>query len=209
MTLFTYCIKVDRGSAPNPFWGICTLAICKPTIRRVAQPGDWIVGFGSRNVDGVDYSNKVVYAMRIYASLSFGDYDKLCQAELPGKIPDMKHKDQRRHLGDCIFDFSVDPAGKLRPAVHTLRHRAKDLRGKNVLLSDHFFYFGNKPCRMPARLHPIIIQHQGHKSKLNDPYKEMFVDWIEANYKPNVLYGNPQVGWVQADDQVFATKNRC
>ena len=35
--LFTYCILVDDGAAPNLFWGVCTLAICKPAIRRAAQ----------------------------------------------------------------------------------------------------------------------------------------------------------------------------
>jgi hypothetical protein len=34
--LFTYTIPYDDGAAPNPFHGICTLAICKPSIRRVA-----------------------------------------------------------------------------------------------------------------------------------------------------------------------------
>jgi hypothetical protein len=46
-TLFTYCIPYDDGAAPNPFWGLCTLAICKPSIRRVAKEGDWVVGTGS------------------------------------------------------------------------------------------------------------------------------------------------------------------
>ena len=48
-TLFTYCIPIDDGAAPNPYWGICTLVICKPVIRRVANVGDWVVGIGSKN----------------------------------------------------------------------------------------------------------------------------------------------------------------
>ncbi len=39
-TLYTYCIPYDDGAAPNPFWGQCTLVICKPRIRKVARPGD-------------------------------------------------------------------------------------------------------------------------------------------------------------------------
>jgi hypothetical protein len=38
--LYSYCIPVDDGAAPNPFWDICTLVICKPVIRRTAQIGD-------------------------------------------------------------------------------------------------------------------------------------------------------------------------
>ena len=36
--LFTYKVMHDGGSAPNPYSELCTLAICKPAIRRVASP---------------------------------------------------------------------------------------------------------------------------------------------------------------------------
>ncbi len=44
MRIYAYILKVDSGFAPNPFHGWCTLACCKPAIRRKARPGDWIVG---------------------------------------------------------------------------------------------------------------------------------------------------------------------
>jgi hypothetical protein len=100
LTLFTYTVRVDRGSAPNPFWGICTLAICKPSIRRVAKPGDWIVGFGSKNANGVDHSGKVVYAMQVHQVMTFSEYDTFCGEQLMGKIPDVSHRDVRRRLGE-------------------------------------------------------------------------------------------------------------
>ena len=46
MKLYTYCLRYDDGAAPNPYWGVCTLVICKPAIRRSAEPGDWVVVFG-------------------------------------------------------------------------------------------------------------------------------------------------------------------
>jgi hypothetical protein len=193
MTLFTYTVRVDRGSAPNPFWGICTLAICKPKIRRVAQPGDWVVGFGAKNVDGIDYSGKIVYAMRVHESLTFKEYDDLCKAQLKGKVPDVGHKDYRRRLGDCIFDYSKDPEGKMRLSVHTLKNRKKDLSGRNVLLSDHFYYFGSEAVKIPEQLKELVIQQQGHRSTMNDPLKHEFVEWIENNFKANTIYGKPQV----------------
>lgn len=33
-TLFSYVVETDSGFAPNPFFGVCTLARCKPSIRR-------------------------------------------------------------------------------------------------------------------------------------------------------------------------------
>lgn len=34
MKIFTYIMTDDRGFAPNPYFGLCTLACCKPKIRR-------------------------------------------------------------------------------------------------------------------------------------------------------------------------------
>lgn len=32
--LFSYIVRWDHGFAPNPFHGICSLATCKPGIRK-------------------------------------------------------------------------------------------------------------------------------------------------------------------------------
>ena len=46
--IYSYVLRIDDGAAPNPFWGLCTLTICKPAIRRNAQIADWIIGTGSK-----------------------------------------------------------------------------------------------------------------------------------------------------------------
>lgn len=82
--LFSYCIPFDNGAAPNPFWGVCTLNICKPGIRRVAQLKDWIVATGSARHG---FTNRVVYAMEVTNKMTMADYDLFCKELLPGKIP--------------------------------------------------------------------------------------------------------------------------
>ncbi len=69
MRIFVYVLKFDSGFAPNPFHGWCTLACCKPAIRRTSRPGDWIVGLTPRAL-----GNRVAYAMRVAESLSFEEY---------------------------------------------------------------------------------------------------------------------------------------
>jgi len=59
--LYTYCIPFDDDAAPNPYWGLCTLVICKPVIRRTANIGDWIVGTGSANAPISGIKGHVVY----------------------------------------------------------------------------------------------------------------------------------------------------
>lgn len=59
-SLFSYVLARDAGFAPNPFYGVCTLATCKPRIRASAAVGDWIVGTGSGQEDRLGH---IVYAM--------------------------------------------------------------------------------------------------------------------------------------------------
>jgi hypothetical protein len=99
MNLFTYCIPYDDGAAPNPFWGLCTLTICKPAIRRTTSVGDWIVGTGSKNVKGHgDLSNKLVYAMKVTDKKTLKDYGLYCKENFPNKMPDWVSKDYRIRL---------------------------------------------------------------------------------------------------------------
>ena len=193
MRLFSYCIPVDDGAAPNPYWGVCTLAICKPKIRSVAKIGDWIAGVGSKNVQGVSYENKLVYAMKVTQRFTMQEYDEHCRSQLPNKIPDVDHTEYNRKVGDSIYDYStIRPT--LRKSVHNQLNECRDLGGKYVLLSNHFYYFGDQAIDIPFELLPIVNQRQGHKSNANEPYKLDFVDWIEkTQYEPNRLYGKPQL----------------
>lgn len=191
--LFSYCIPVDDGAAPNPFWGLCTLVICKPRIRRAATPGDWVVGTGSRRSPVGDVSGCVVYAMRVSKKLTMPDYDIFAHEHCPEKIPRWSDPDPRRRLGDAIYDFGHRPP-RVRESVHSSANRSRDLSGSYALLSDHFFYFGDQPQRLPKNLHRIAREAQGHQSRANDGLLEPFLEWLYGlELKPNRLYGAPQV----------------
>jgi hypothetical protein len=193
MLLYSYCLRYDDGAAPNPYWGVCTLAICKPAIRRTAKVGDWVLGLGSRRSPMGSVSGRLVYAMKISKVLSMAGYDEYCRKSLPGKIPRWTSFDFRRKVGDCIYDFRHKIRPRLRPSVHTEANRETDLGGVNVLLSKHFYYFGDQPIKLPRDLLPIVHQTEGHKSRANAPYFDRFVSWLEsAGYRRNAILGNPQ-----------------
>ncbi len=193
MKLYSYCLRIDDGCAPNPYYGICTLAICKPAIRRTAQVGDWVVGIGSKNFKGKSYEGMLVYAMKVTQKMTMQEYDSYCKNNLPKKIPDILNKKYERCVGDSIYDFDIHPDGHLLPSVHKQINKKTDLSGKNVLLSNHFYYFGTKAITVPDHLKGIIIQGRSHKVHLNDHLKEEFVMWIESQgYTLNKLYGKPQ-----------------
>jgi len=197
--LFTYTIPVDDGAAPNPFRGICSLAICKPGIRRVAKPEDWVAGLGSKDAPSGDLSGHLVYAMRVEEVLSLREYDRQAPLRWPHRIPNLQSADLSERLGDCIYDYSSGgPKPKQRPGVHGSANESIDLGGENVLLSSDFYYFGNRAWKLPDYLRPIRHQTQGHRSNSNAPHFDKFVMWLRGlRLAPGQLYGWPDfiVDW--------------
>ena len=195
--MFSYTIAHDYGSAPNPFWGICTLTICKPVTRRVAKIGDWVAGLRE---------NSIVYAMRITDKKTFADYDEYCRQYLPEKIPDWSSHDFRRRVGDCIYDYLVSNPPKLRRSIHSKKNVTTDIGGLYALLSNDFYYFGSQPIILPANLKPIIHK-RGHKSDANAPYFESFINWIRVQHKAhNNPIADPELRDELADPKCVQSK---
>lgn len=189
--LFTYTIPVDDGAAPNPFRGMCSLAICKPGIRRVAQKGDWVAGLGSRNAPSGDLSGRLVYAMRVEEVLMLREYDLQAAQRWSHRVPNVRSADLTERLGDCIYDYSGGTPSQ-RPSVHGPKNVNTDLGGQNVLISKDFYYFGHRAVKLPSYLHPICHQTQGHRSNSNSPFVEKFVSWVRSlKLKPGEMYGWP------------------
>ncbi len=190
-TLFSYIVNHDAGSAPNPFWGVCTLVICKPKIRLAAQEGDWIVGTGSKNTLVGNLAGKAIYVMKITDKMTLEEYDVFTKNSIPEKRPDLLNSDPRRHRGDSIFDFQHSPPA-IRPGPHDEKNRKKDLSGKFALLSKQFWYFGRNAIPLPDHLLGIVKQGPGHRSGINDPFVDDFLEWISSlKYKASTLYGAP------------------
>jgi hypothetical protein len=191
--LWSYCLRWDDGAAPNPYWGVCTLNICKPKIRRLAGLGDWVVGTGSANSPIGDIRNRLVYAMRVTAKKTMPDYDGWVQSNRPEKEPDFASLDPSRWLGDSVYDFAIPDAPRRRDSVHDQSNQELDLSGRFTLLSDDFYYLGNQPVELPKALQPIIQFGQGHRSNANAAYLPPFLKWIRSAGLPhNIVETNPQ-----------------
>ena len=191
-TFFSYVIPSDNGAAPNPFWGICTLIICKPAIRRAPQVGDWIVGTGSADSPIGDIRGKVVYAMRVTDKTPIWCYDAYVRERLPNKIPRWYSGNPCLMVGDSIYDSSCDPP-KVRKSVHDENNREHDLSGQYTLLSEHFYYFGDRPRELPDHLLGLVKRGPGHRSRANNRYIAPFLEWLDSlGLEPNQLYGKPQ-----------------
>jgi len=73
MKYYSYKIEHDFGLAPNPFGSYCTLAVCRPTIRKNKnlEIGDWIIGTGSAKLKNLHH---LIYAMQVEEKLTFNEY---------------------------------------------------------------------------------------------------------------------------------------
>lgn len=190
MKIYSYVVTDDTGFAPNPFWGYCTLATCKPKIRRKAEEGDWIIGTGSvRNVG----NNKLIFAMKVTEWMRLEDYanDKRFAKKIPGR-------GSKRKVGDNIYYRGKTGEMKQRfPSMHSyqnserLETKRKDLSGENVLISKlgNFHYFGRNAPKIPDHLLILVKKGTGHKCNFPQQVVDQFLQWIQKK-KPGIT-GEP------------------
>lgn len=191
--LYTYKVQHDGGSAPNPYNGVCTLAICKPAIRRTAKPGDVVVGFGCKS--NGDNELRIVYCMVVDEEITWDEYIRYCSSGLLDKIP--KNSDDP---GDCIWKSAKEIIPN-DPRDSWSRHDASDFRrdvisGEKVLLSRNYWYFGSASiiC-IPVDMLPLL--GRGHRSASNDGCRIKFQDYFCTELQkiplPKIprIYGEP------------------
>jgi hypothetical protein len=185
MKLYSYVVAYDGGSAPNPFWGFCTLAICKPKIRKHASVGDWVVGIGSA---ASDVRGRLIYAMRVAEVIPIPDY--FTDARFADKKPDLCSTDWRRHHGDNQYMPGGNGTWNMLPGPHNIGNMAKDVSGENVLVGKHFYYFGRNALKLPASLAAIGEGGRGHRCNFGKDLIDSFVQWLESSFSPGIQ-GHP------------------
>ena len=150
MRLFSYVVARDYGFAPNPFFGVCTLATCKPRIRRIGSMGDWIIGTGSSPTGRQGY---LVYAMRITEMMTFNEYWE--DGRFQRKKPNLRGS-KKQAFGDNIY--FKDEAGQWHQQnSHHSRfdgssnphNICQDTKADRVLLSKDYSYWGGAGPEIP------------------------------------------------------------
>jgi hypothetical protein len=154
--IHSYLVRYDSGFAPNPFYGYCTLATCKPLIRQRANEGDWVVGSGS-NDRTIRRGGHLVYAMRITESLTIDEYgaDRRFQPKKP-----YRNGSRKQSCGDNIYFRSASGfPWKQRDSFHSnadgsinTSHVDRDTGVDRVLISDDFIYFGGEGPKFPISM---------------------------------------------------------
>lgn len=181
--LFSYVVARDYGFAPNPFYGFCTLATCKPQIRKTACVGDWIIGTGSK-IRGRE--NRIVFAMRVTEVLTFSEYwsDARFQQKKPYLIGSRKQRYgdniyfQDRITGKWYQENSHHSRSDGQPNLKNVVH---DTQVNQVLVSTDFMYWGGTAPMIPDALcHDLCKKGPGHKSNFAEGFAEQVVAWIRS-----------------------------
>lgn len=182
--LYIYVVDRDFGFAPNPFHGYCTLATCKPGIRNVAQIGDWVMGVGGRRLNA---TGKCIYIMMVSEILSFNTYWTDIRFQL--KKP-LRSGSLLMMVGDNIYhqnakkeDWTQEDSHHSNPdGTPNLKNFKTDTSSVNVLISNHFYYFGK--AAPSVNLASIGYANGiGHRKKsFDDANIVTFVKNIEETY---------------------------
>ena len=183
--LYSYVVARDYGFAPNPFYGCCTLATCKPEIRKHAMIGDWIIGTGSSQRNKAGY---LVYVMLVSEKMTFNEY---WESDLfRQKRPNLRGS-KKQAYGDNIY--FIDGRGLWRqedshhsysggsPNPKNINH---DTRSDNVLLGVDYAYWGDSGPQIPQDFRNYkgkdICAIRGHKCRFSEALVEDFVAWFRT-----------------------------
>lgn len=170
MDTLTYRMDHDLGFAPNPFFGWCTLACCKPRIRKKAKKGDLIVGLAGKNPSGMGrFYPQIIYWMQVNESLSFDEYWDDHRFEFKKPVLSawkMRAVGDNTYRHDCksgewVFENSMH---FIPDAVRENgQHVHKDTSVDRILISKRFTYWGAKGPKLPEELLVLFPPRQGEK----------------------------------------------
>ena len=194
--VYVYVVDRDFGFAPNPFHGFCTLATCKPRLRRVCSVGDWVIGVGGCRLKA---TGRCIFAMRVSETMTFDQYWN--DDDSFDKRP-VRNGSLRMMVGDNIY--SHDPImGQWRQAdshhsnpdgTPNEYNLTNDTRADKVLISTHFFYFGKGAPRIPESILESIGYRNGRNHRVFDlGCCQGLLDWLESEHGRcrNQVAGDP------------------
>lgn len=189
MNLFSYVVARDFGFAPNPFFGICTLATCKPIIRKKAEVGDWIIGTGSSQLN---CQNKLIYIMQVTNKITYNEYwsnirFKCKKPIINGSLKQMygdniyfkddKNKWHQAHSHHSLEDGSINNYNLQR-----------DTQSEDILISSNYIYFGNNFIDIPSDLiNHICKRGPGFRYVREQNAIEFITKEVPNNYTKGII----------------------
>lgn len=197
MSYFSYKITRDYGFAPNPFYGYCTLACCKPHIRKKADVGDWVIGTGAIENNLLYH---IIFMMKVTEKMSFEEYWN--DQRFFRKRPLLNGSLKQIH-GDNIYYkeneewCQLDSHHSFHDGVLNKANLKQDLSGDFVLVSNQFIYLGNKHFRVDEKYLELCpnSKQRDYITIKNNELAEEFINLVSKEYS-NGLNGEP-IHWIE------------
>jgi len=174
MKLYSYVLNHDTGFAPNPYWDYCTLACCKPDIRKKTEKGDWIMGtfpkrYGPRKLSYLMMVDECLPREKYYEDVRF-------QTKKPTK---------QAPCGDNIY-YKDGIVWKQHP--NAIFHKRKkdifrDLKVNKVCIGHTFYYFGGSGPELDSRFWCGIKKGPFHKVIEDEALIQELVEWVKSQPK--------------------------
>ncbi len=180
--LYSYKMTHDNRFAPNPLFGVLTLATCKPRMRQNMHVGEWIAGWTSK---GIAHSptevgeEKLIYLAKVTKKLTIAEYWEQYPQKRPVNTDD---KNVPERYGDNIYEPLGDGTFRQMPNVHHGPDKmAKDVGGKYVLVCEEFYYFSClSPLEIPAELRPNVPKVQSAYGEITED-ATAFIDYVKQH----------------------------
>ncbi|PSR56274.1 hypothetical protein AHMF7605_23620 [Adhaeribacter arboris] len=191
MDFYSYKIVRDYGFAPNPFFGICTLANCKPKIRKAANINDWIIGTGAKEIGLI---NHLIFLMKVTGKITYEEYwsspGYSCKKPvLNGSLAQI-YGDNIYYKNESNIWCHTDSHHSFENGLINEANLTRALSGKYVLISDTFYYFGNKHFKIPSEFISLCCKSRDFEKKLDYKLGERFINWVSQRYESGII-GDP------------------
>tara|TARA_R110001599_G_scaffold181261_1_gene374025 strand:+ start:4039 stop:4701 length:663 start_codon:yes stop_codon:yes gene_type:complete len=194
--LFIYPIPRDLGFAPNPFHSYCTLATCKPRMRKSAKINDWVMGLAAANAK--EKKHHCIFLMKVTEILTFQEYWEDPRFTLKRPV---RNGSKVQVLGDNIYHKDSSGSWVQEDSHHSnsdgsineINLKRDTGSTENVLVSECFAYFGEEA--IPVDLDKLNYGRIRDYRKLNLADQQFARNLIEKimkkpNYR-NMVVGDP------------------
>ena len=185
MALYSYVLDHDFGFAPNPFFGACTLATCKPQIRARASLYDYVMGTGCAKRGR---SGRLVYMMRIDEITTYDAYwvDERFRRKRPSFGRGVAHA-----FGDNIYHRNAEGVWQQANSLHSFPdgtpnplNRDHDTHSDKVLIGREFVYFGGAGPMIPLEFRnwqgADVCGGRGYRRHFPEGLAESVIEWAMA-----------------------------
>jgi hypothetical protein len=187
--IYSYVVEHDLGFAPNPFHGVCSLACCKPQIRKVAKEGDYIIGTGAARPK---LTAHLTFWMRVEKIIPFDEYwaDRRFRRKKPvmGGTNFLRYGDNIYHRdanGDYQQEYSFHSLEDGSVSVGDL-HRDTGTTDR-VLLGREYAFWGRSGIKLPDELTYLVKKGPSHKCNFSSEEVQTFLHWLDTHPERGVI----------------------